>query len=150
MKTCVKCKLLLPITEFWKNHRAADGLMYSCKKCAQIRSSTNYRNTIENRKSYSKRYEIEKRERPASYSVKRKDRFKAYGITKEQYDSMLTEQRNKCKICNEGKKLHIDHCHVTGKVRGLLCQNCNTLLGHAKESNDILLNAVAYLKESKT
>lgn len=50
-----------------------------------------------------------------------------YGITIEQYDSMLASQNNKCALCNEQfvKPPHVDHCHKTLRVRGLLCNYCN-------------------------
>lgn len=56
-----------------------------------------------------------------------------YGIDIEQYDAMLKTQNGVCKICSsvnlDGKRLHVDHCHQTGKVRGLLCNGCNRKLG---------------------
>jgi hypothetical protein len=64
---------------------------------------------------------------------------------------MLVSQDNKCAICGTafedsfGKNVHVDHDHKTGKVRGLLCQGCNHLLGRAKDDPQILLNAVDYL-----
>lgn len=78
-----------------------------------------------------------------------------YGITPEQYDQMFREQGGLCAICGlEGKKtlatqrfaLHVDHDHKTGKVRGLLCHNCNTILGNAGDSPDVLVKAIAYLE----
>ena len=78
-----------------------------------------------------------------------------YGITTEDYERMLSEQDNKCKIClGSGfsmKKEHkvllvVDHCHTTGRVRGLLCHNCNRALGLLKDKEDNLLRAIEYLK----
>lgn len=76
--------------------------------------------------------------------------FSKYGITCDDYDRMLVEQYGCCKICGKrpGKRrLHIDHDHDSGAVRGLLCQNCNHLLGNAKDSPDILRLAASYLEE---
>lgn len=78
-----------------------------------------------------------------------------YGITYRTYRLMLESQQEKCKIC-EGEgfimnsdrhkmKLVIDHCHKTGKVRGLLCHNCNRALGLLQDSEDNLKAAIAYL-----
>jgi hypothetical protein len=76
---------------------------------------------------------------------------KSYGITLEQEQDLKNKQDNKCPICKTelgiGHKTHIDHCHTTGKVRGILCHACNVLLGHARESVDILKSAQKYLKK---
>jgi hypothetical protein len=73
-----------------------------------------------------------------------------YGITLEDYNIMLFEQDGCCAICGihhtEIKKsLHVDHCHTTGKVRGLLCYSCNTILGHAQDDINILKKTIKYL-----
>jgi len=72
-----------------------------------------------------------------------------YGITPEQWDQMLADQDSRCAICrtdNPGKRSwHVDHDHETGAVRGLLCNHCNLLLGHASDDTDVLLAAIAYL-----
>ena len=80
-------------------------------------------------------------------------RFSRYGITPSIYDEMLSAQEGKCAICGIVPKedalkrtLHVDHCHSTGMIRGLLCQNCNLMLGFSKDSAEILLRAIEYLK----
>ena len=76
-----------------------------------------------------------------------------YGLSPEQYMQLQQEQNNKCKICGktlpEGKYLSVDHDKETGEIRGLLCPQCNTLLGMAKDNVDILINAIEYLTEVK-
>lgn len=75
-----------------------------------------------------------------------------YGITLEDYNFLLEKQNEKCKICNNecptGKSLAVDHNHKTGKVRGLLCKNCNIGLGMFFDNLDFLESAVLYLKSS--
>jgi hypothetical protein len=75
-----------------------------------------------------------------------------YGITLEDYNFLLEKQNEKCKICNNecptGKSLAVDHNHETGKVRGLLCKNCNIGLGMFFDNIDFLESAVLYLKSS--
>lgn len=76
-------------------------------------------------------------------------RFHRYGMTQSLYDSMLSVQQNKCAICggiSSGRSLAIDHCHKTGKIRGLLCEKCNWMIGFAKDNPDILRSAIEYLK----
>lgn len=74
---------------------------------------------------------------------------KLYGISLEQRDAMLAEQ-NGCAICHRqdsgwNKDWHVDHCHKTNKVRGILCHPCNLLIGLAKDSSETLLSASKYL-----
>jgi hypothetical protein len=75
---------------------------------------------------------------------------KEFNITFESFVKYKTDQQDKCAICKsllEFKKfqIHIDHDHGTGKIRGLLCRNCNLLLGHAKDDLSILLKSIEYL-----
>jgi hypothetical protein len=84
---------------------------------------------------------------------------KAFGITLNDYKEMFHNQNGLCKICNKPetakqsntggeavRMLSVDHCHTTGKVRSLLCTNCNILLGQSKDSILILQSAIEYLK----
>ena len=82
--------------------------------------------------------------------VKNTQLKKAYGITLVQYEEMLAKQDGRCAICHiastEFKKgLHVDHNHKTGKIRGLLCTNCNTRLVAALE-DPLLDKAMAYIQ----
>lgn len=75
-----------------------------------------------------------------------------YGITIEQYDEMLAAQGGVCPICGtppadpRGYRMHIDHCHDTGRVRGILCGPCNQGIGNLGDDPDRLLAAVEYLR----
>lgn len=74
-----------------------------------------------------------------------------FGITLEEYNILFEEQGGVCAICSsppKRKMLAVDHCHTTGKVRGLLCSNCNTSLGLVKEDPDILLQMINYIEEN--
>jgi len=73
-----------------------------------------------------------------------------YGLTEERYMEMIAEQDGVCAICecDIGDGLfHVDHCHSTGAVRGLLCFSCNAGIGHLKDDVDRLLKAVGYLEQ---
>jgi len=73
-----------------------------------------------------------------------------YGLTIEQYNGMLAKQNGVCAICGSppnGKNLSIDHDHNTNIIRGLLCQNCNSMLGFAHDSIECLVKAARYLAE---
>ena len=80
----------------------------------------------------------------ASYEMNR-----IYGITLEDYDTMLEVQNGCCAICKTDDvkgRFAIDHCHTTGKVRGLLCFDCNTGIGKLKDDPSLLLSAYEYLQ----
>lgn len=71
-----------------------------------------------------------------------------YGIDLVDYNQMLSEQDGKCKICKaEVKRLVVDHCHITKRVRGLLCNHCNVGIGMLKESENIMREALNYINE---
>ncbi len=75
---------------------------------------------------------------------------KVYGISLEDFARMLDKQDHSCAICKKKTdKLFVDHCHETGTVRGLLCMNCNTGLGHFKDSPKLLKEAVKYINDLK-
>lgn len=100
-----------------------------CKKCC-----TNKTNS---------RYNLSKQR---SYLLQKK-----YGITVDEYDKLLSAQKNRCYIChvhvsNLDRSLAVDHCHVTGKVRGLLCGSCNRFLGKINEDISTAERLVEYLK----
>jgi len=71
--------------------------------------------------------------------------LKQYGLTQQQYDAMLAEQKGRCAICNEKADLVIDHDHEGGAVRGLLCYSCNIGLGFFKDRPVVLAAAAEYL-----
>lgn len=78
----------------------------------------------------------------------------ATGLSKQDWTSMFEQQGGQCKICCckldpiPSPAVHVDHCHSSGKIRGLLCHNCNHLLGTAKDSIVILRSAISYLEQS--
>ena len=113
-----------------------------------------------NRRKRQRRAEDpERAEAAAAYSrgwyennqkVKRDYHLKStYGITLDQYDEMLEKQKGVCSICHEecstGRNLSVDHCHASGRVRDLLCGNCNKALGLFRDSPELLSRAAEYL-----
>ena len=75
---------------------------------------------------------------------------KRYNLEEGQLQKLKTKQGNKCAICNnpqKGKSLSVDHCHKTGKNRGLLCNNCNNGLGRFKDNVVYLRNVINYLNK---
>ena len=108
---------------------------------------------LENKQRISERNSAWLKTESGKESNRKKKLSKKYNMTVEKYDSMLKEQNNCCKICSThesefNKRLAVDHCHTTGKIRGLLCMACNILLGKAKDNINILNNAIDYLNNN--
>jgi hypothetical protein len=135
MKKCSKCGQVKDAAEFYKRKDRPTLLVSQCKSCRR-EDSKNRRKPKQQRK----------------YKLKI-----LYGLTEEDYERMLKEQDGVCGICkkeeaaksNTGytKNLAVDHCHHTGKIRGLLCHNCNIAIGKLKDDVSLLESALKYLKE---
>lgn len=104
---------------------------------------------IESRKEYMK---SSRRAFPLVW--KERDLQKKFGLSLAEYGEMLVVQGGKCAICNQSetqvrngtkKSLAVDHDHATGKIRGLLCTECNQALGKFKDDRNVLLSAIQYL-----
>ncbi len=102
-----------------------------------------------NQKRY---YDRIRSENPDLYKIRKKGyRLKReYGISLDIFNSMKDEQNNKCKICKEVfvGQIDVDHCHITGQIRGLLCTHCNKGIGCLRDNITILESAIEYLKET--
>lgn len=72
-----------------------------------------------------------------------------YGITLYEWNELFSSQDNKCAICSSseprGKNWHTDHCHASGKIRGILCGWCNTAIGKLQEDADLMVAAAIYV-----
>lgn len=145
MKTCSRCKVEKPKTEFTKMSRSKDKLQINCKSCKREQAKICYHKKPEHYKRKSNNWIKKNPEKNKHYSLKA-----AFNLTIEEYNELLIKQNYKCIICerhqNEFKlKLAVDHCHKSGKIRGLLCGGCNTSLGNMKDNVFWLQNAINYL-----
>jgi hypothetical protein len=138
MKKCNICNESRTISDFWKLKTSPDGLQYTCKIC---------------QRKINKKHKEANKERVKLN--RRKNLLKSYGLTTEDYDKMIEAQGGVCKICKDPKakhwrtdKLFVDHDHKTGRVRGLLCHDCNYALGGFKDRIDLLKEAIKYLEGS--
>jgi hypothetical protein len=113
-------------------------IMKVCTYCKQFKGLNNFNN----RKASTDGKAYQCKDCKKDIELKR-----IYGITLEQYMQMFTAQNGKCSICKTSntKKLHVDHCHLTNQVRGLLCNNCNNGLGRFYDNIEYLKNAILYL-----
>jgi hypothetical protein len=128
---CKKCSDNLSLDNFYFNKNGKYKRQNICKKCMNIYD-----------------YKTDK-----NFKLK-----KAYGITLEQYNELLSSQNHKCAICNidnngkyrnKPRAFAVDHCHSTGKIRGLLCSDCNTGIGLLKDNVNFLESAIKYLNKNR-
>lgn len=132
MKKCSKCKVPKELSEFNKSKFGKFGRHHYCKECNSKQKKASY--------NYDK--------------AKSKGVKQTYGISIERVHEMYKDQKGLCGICekhfefiSKHKGLYIDHDHSSGKVRGLICSSCNSLLGCAKDDIKILKKAIEYLKQ---
>jgi hypothetical protein len=137
----------------WSKKRYAEDPEYREKKhAAQRRYRESHKQEIRERRILKWQNDAvhRERERARNREWRRKKRFKeVYGISMADHDAMLARQRGVCAICKQsGQTLCVDHCHATGKVRGLLCSKCNSALGFCDDDPKRLLAAIVYLQAS--
>lgn len=130
-KRCTVCKKNKNIEFFYKLKASKDGLSYRCISC-----DTRARN------DYNKRHGETRLVNQRIANRKHK-----YNLSNDEYLKLFEEQKCVCAICGLQDVLQVDHDHVTGKVRGLLCGKCNKALGLFNDNTDIINNAISYLKE---
>lgn len=132
-KKCTKCLKIKPVSEFHTDRSRKDGLRYWCKPC----NINNIKQWTQKNPAYVKRLQ------------RNNDLKRYYGITLEQYEGMKAKQNDKCAICHKSNKLVVDHCHVSGTVRELLCHRCNRVLGIVEEDEILLRSLAEYIKKHK-
>jgi len=156
-KNCPKCKNELSISEFFlrpngKHHSWCKSCKYRGEK--EKRAITpRTKDKVKKDSDYNKRRWAESEEfrnRQRAYQLK-----KNFDLTIEQYNNMLKKCSSVCEICGSSdtkhakqKHFNVDHCHKTGKVRGLLCHACNIGLSKFEDNPEFLQNAINYLRRS--
>lgn len=146
MKYCGKCQQTKEDGQFNRDRSRADGLQPVCRECTRAYWKAEYASNIVKHRARSKQRYWSDPQKEWGKSLK-----KNYGMTAETYAKMLAHQGGKCAICAlpervVGYRLSVDHCHTTGKVRGLLCKRCNVAIGLLNESASVIQNAAAYLE----
>jgi hypothetical protein len=146
-KWCPGCKDTLPVDLFGKNARSHDGLQSYCKRCSVASvTRSRHKDPTSHRRS-SKAWRESNVERHADNGARWR-----YGVEHGTYAQMLEAQGGRCAICrcsSPGPRLarfHIDHDHVTGSIRGLLCSPCNTGIGQLGHDLPLMKAAAAYLE----
>ena len=162
MKICSCCKELKESNCFYKQNSAEDGLDPRCIPCSKKSKKETYKKTKEKAQLRTDRWKNSNKQNVSKHN-KRYDIKKRFGLTLEEYDLISlrfwTEQNGCCAICGfeatsygkatakDKNTLHLDHCHKTGKIRGLLCMKCNSALGYFGDSSDTLYKAYIYLNK---
>ena len=148
-KWCNRCAAHKPHADFHKSNYTQTGLSVYCAKCMRKSQDNWRRKNLDKAAKYQR--DARKRDSERFHDYGRKQN---YGLKPGQYANMLAAQGGKCRICGskepsgKGKNFHVDHCHDTRIVRGLLCHNCNVGLGHFQSSPELLAQAISYLAEA--
>lgn len=150
MKTCNKCLIKQSLDNYRSHSTTKDHKRTICKSCDDANQRRWYAANKEEYAATTLAWQRKNPEKRKGYRIKA-----TYGISFDDFLDMLKAQENKCKICgtahsmNTSKtRLCIDHDHVTGKVRGLLCDKCNRGLGVFRDNPEFLLKAAEYLKNA--
>lgn len=156
MKKCSACKELKPMGDFSPASATYDKRAGQCKPCA-LESTKKW---LLKKKAYGEYEEVKRKRREGMKKWRLANKPEAdersmqwsYGIGWPEYTAMSIAQDGKCAICGttkpggNAKRFHIDHCHDTKEVRGLLCTSCNQGIGRFKHLPHVLEKAAAYLR----
>lgn len=158
MKTCSKCRQEKELDAFCFDKKARDGRGYKCKLCYCIDARERRRQNPAKEQARSKiwRQNNYERARTREKAWRRTNLrriwecklLREYSLTLAEYDALVCAQLGRCAICNvipDRGDLDLDHCHKTGRVRGLLCQHCNIGLGHFDDRPELVAKASRYL-----
>lgn len=164
-RLCLTCGVIKPSSEFLT--RSDTGKVKTrCRSCENEWHRKNYENSKAKKsaqqKTYYSRPEIKAQRKAYRDARKIKDKLwkknwdlrRHYGIDLPAFEATVEAQRNCCPICSEyfptGSRMwHVDHDHVTGDVRGVICQRCNFMLGQAKDKPEVLRAGADYLEKIK-
>lgn len=148
MKTCNHCNKSKSLEEFHRDKSKKDGRRYICMACATVQKSKYNKENATQHKARNQKWVKNNPERYKELQLKRK-----FGLSLEAYKAMLWKQYHSCAICQVQvldlkKQLAVDHCHKTGKIRGLLCDRCNRGIGFLGENPEVLKRAATYLEKN--
>lgn len=166
MKSCNKCGALKALSEFPKNKNYADGHRNDCRECYRAYNQTYRAENLEAARARAREWvnthAEQARTSNANYRNSEQGLFmrderkmmQLYGLTVQERDALFEKQGRRCACCRNdtpsGRGWHIDHDHVTGAVRGILCFKCNTGIGMLGDNVEGVCAASAYLNGSTT
>lgn len=148
-KVCPGCENEKDLDEFYTD--AVKGTRSRCIACEKAYGKDWYRKNKRKNRNRSYKWIAKNPD-----EVRSKRLQNAYGITAQAYDQMLADQDGVCALCHKPEKaksrsgairaLAVDHCHDTGRVRGLLCRKCNQILGEIGDKLESAQKLVLYMK----
>ena len=153
MKKCNRCNQEKCLDQFYKNKLAKDGVGSQCKVCSNSASVAWYKANSEVERLKKRTWRQNNPDKVKNQE--RRDNLKSYGLSIEDWNVLFSKQNGVCAICNQPetvllrgkiKRLAVDHCHMTGKVRALLCAKCNKAIGLMKDQPELLRQAAEYLE----
>ncbi|GAA2809565.1 endonuclease VII domain-containing protein [Streptomyces showdoensis] len=112
-----------------------------CRQCGEIKPHGEWHRNTTASDGLATRCKACKKAQGRAGHLKRQ-----YGLTEAERDEMINSQGGLCAICLAAPAAHVDHCHKTGRVRGVLCFNCNSAIGKLGDDPDVLRRAIAYLE----
>ena len=121
MRVCSQCQKSLPLSKFNRNCKSKDGYLRACRKCSKPSKKQIFYTHIKH----------------------------AYGLSAKQWERLLIKQQGRCYICKdapESRDLVVDHCHNTGRIRRLLCRQCNIAAGAVRDDPEIATALAKYLR----
>jgi len=156
-KQCSPCLLDKNTSDFSIRDKSTRELRSWCKDCCNADNRARHykqKNDPGYAKERAKKARIYRSLEEKKQSLKNADLKNKYGITKQYWDELFASQKGSCAICERHqselkKTLCVDHCHKTGKVRGLLCHECNSSLGLLKDNPDNCIKAASYLNKGR-
>lgn len=157
MKICIKCGTNQDFDSYFKRSKSSDGYENVCKVCKRLYKQEHYQKNKEVLRQKNRAYVEANRDFVRAYRNKwQKDHpekmrdsylWHEYRIRLPEYLQLLDKQSGVCQICKQlsNETLAVDHDHLSGDIRGLLCRACNTALGLFNDSVERLQNAITYL-----
>lgn len=136
-KICSVCKEYKDSSEYYVHSRKSNGnpqLMARCKPCDKTYKKNRYHTNTKYRDSVLR-------------NRKNLNTMRVFRITAEEYDKYFIDAN--CSICERTDDLVLDHCHNSGRIRGVLCRNCNVGIGQLKDSSELVARALYYLQENE-
>ncbi|MGH2808786.1 MAG: endonuclease VII domain-containing protein, partial [Actinomycetota bacterium] len=162
---CKVCGITKPLTDFYRASGMRDGYRNDCKACLNARHKKWYRKNREYAIKQAQQWKKDNPERHAGNVKRQREKdparlarinreghlLRKYGLSLADFEFLVITQGGACRICGkvEGDKLHVDHDHQTGLIRGLLCGNCNKAIGLLEEDADRFAAATSYLRETQ-